>query len=368
MNKRLNTRQIWFQTLRLLVVYFPITIYLNMPGRSVAAVLQTLPSLWVPAVITMVLYFIWFTIIEWLLDWLADYFGEEFLIEFNFPAQLIAVPVAVMAAISSQWLFFLSFRTLDWLTGRSEEAANAFKQKLESNPEFWEQFQRSNDALTIVIMLSVFYLAVNRRANLRLQQIRVQSEQLEKEKALAQLAALKSQVSPHFLFNSLSILSSLVHVDANLSEQFIDQLSKAYRYILEQKDNDRIALKTELDFITTYAFLLKIRFEDKFTLQVEVSETDADRYAIAPLTLQLLVENAVKHNRMTARTPLGVTIGIEENYLLVRNRIQLREHTDHSTGVGLQNIVNRYRLLTETPVWVGEQDGLFTVKIPLLPQ
>ena len=94
----------------------------------------------------------------------------------------------------------------------------------------------------------------------------IQTQQLMKENALAQFEALKNQVSPHFLFNSLSILSSLVHVDANLSEKFIDQLSKAYRYILEQKDNDTVTLKTELDFLQSYAFLLKIRFENKFGL------------------------------------------------------------------------------------------------------
>jgi two-component system, LytTR family, sensor kinase len=363
MNNRLNNRQIWYQTLRLLVVYYPITLYLNLPGQNLAFVL---PSLWLTGLVTLVLYFSWITIIEWLLDWLVRYFGEEFLIEFKFSAQLLAVPVAIMAAISSHWLFFLAFRGLDWLKGKEMASHASFEKWRQLNPAFWEHFERSNNALTVVIMLSVFYLAVNRRTNRRLQYIQVQSEQLEKEKALTQLAALKNQISPHFLFNSLSILSSLIHVDPNLSEQFIDQLSKAYRYILEQKDNDCITLKTELDFITSYAFLLKIRFEEKFSVQIQVSETDTNRYAIAPLTLQLLVENAVKHNRMSRREPLCVSVGIEKDYLVVRNRIRRREQTECSTGVGLQNIINRYRLLTESPVWVGEQEGTFTVKIPLL--
>jgi two-component system, LytTR family, sensor kinase len=363
MNNRLTNRQIWSQALRLLVVYYPISVYLNLPGKNLDLVL---PSLWFPGLVTLLLYFCWITIIEWLLDWLVDYFGEAFLMEFKFPAQLLAVPVAITAAISSHWLFVLAFRGMNWLKGKDMASHAAIEKWRQLNPAFWEHFERSNNALTVVIMLSVFYLAVNRRTNRRLQYIQVRSEQLEKEKVITQLTALRNQISPHFLFNSLSILSSLVNVDPNLSEQFIDQLSKAYRYILEQKDNDCITLKTELDFIASYAFLLKIRFEQKFSVQIQVSETDASRYAIAPLTLQLLVENAVKHNRMSKLEPLCVSVGIENDYLVVRNRIRRREQIEHSTGVGLQNIVNRYRLLTESPVEVGEQEGNFTVKIPLL--
>ena len=196
--------------------------------------------------------------------------------------------------------------------------------------------------------------------------IQIEAERLEKENVLAQFAALKNQVSPHFLFNSLSILSSLVYVDPALSEQFIDRLSRAYRYILEQKDNDRITLKTELEFIQAYVFLLKIRFDEKFSVHIDVPDAIAEQYAIAPLTLQLLIENAVKHNRMTSKEPLDVFIQVEETDLIVRNRIQPREELENSTGFGLQNIVNRYQLLTPRPVWVGEQNGEFVVRIPLL--
>ena len=173
-------------------------------------------------------------------------------------------------------------------------------------------------------------------------------------------------MNPHFLFNSLSILSSLVEVDSTLSVRFINQLSRAYRYILEQRDNERVSLRTELEFIQAYIFLLSIRFDDKLQVNIDVSESDANQYAIAPLTLQLLVENAVKHNQMSASQPLTVSIYRDHDYLLITNPIQLRPTTDTSTGVGLQNIINRYALLTDKAVWVGKQDGLFVVKIPLL--
>jgi LytS/YehU family sensor histidine kinase len=225
---------------------------------------------------------------------------------------------------------------------------------------------KANNGLTIMAMLMAFYLAANRRGYRALAQLRVQAEQLEKEAAQAQFAALRNQVNPHFLFNSLSILSSLVEVNAKLSVQFINRLSKAYRYILEQRDNERVPLRTELDFIDSYTFLLRIRFDERLQVRISVSDADRDRFQIAPLTLQLLVENAVKHNRMSEDEPLIVAIDREDDYLRVSNPLQLRPRSEESTGMGLTNIVNRYRLLTDKPVWVGEIDGEFVVKIPLL--
>jgi LytS/YehU family sensor histidine kinase len=196
----------------------------------------------------------------------------------------------------------------------------------------------------------------------------IQAEQLKKENALAQFEALKNQVSPHFLFNSLSILSSLVHVDANLSEKFIDQLSKAYRYILEHKDSDLVSLKTELNFLESYAFLLKIRFENKFDVKVTITDQDADKYHVAPLTLQLLIENCVKHNRMSEGEPLIVTILIKDDYLVVKNPTRPRSELERitSTRIGLANIKNRYQLLTKSPVHIEHGEESFTVKIPLI--
>ena len=215
-------------------------------------------------------------------------------------------------------------------------------------------------------MLMAYYLAANRRGYSQLARLRIQAEELGKEAAQAQFTALRNQVNPHFLFNSLSILSSLVEVDAKLSVQFINRLSKAYRYILEQRDAERIQLRTELDFIESYTFLLHIRFDERFQVHINLPEADQDRYQIAPLTLQLLVENAVKHNRMSDEEPLIVRIDRENDYLRVANPIQPRPRMEESTGVGLTNIVNRYRLLSNQPVWIGEVDDEFVVRIPLL--
>lgn len=193
------------------------------------------------------------------------------------------------------------------------------------------------------------------------------TQELEKRQLASEISLLKTQVNPHFLFNSLSILSSLVRVDPDLSEQFIDQLSRSYRYILEQKEQTLVTLRTELGFIESYTFLLKIRFENKFDIKVDLPEEVLDKFRIAPLTLQLLIENAVKHNRMSEQEPLIVHIGLENKHMLVvKNKLQPRSTPSTSTGVGLKNIIDRYALLTKKKVWSGELDGDFVVKVPLL--
>lgn len=363
---RLTIRQIAQLALSLTVIFYPITEYVNMPERSWAFLARAYPLILVQMGLTLFVYFAWISFTEWLLQRLSDRFGEEFLVDFKLPAQLLVLVITIGAALLVNGLGHAVWEVTASYRASHQETRPHERPRQIPTREQWDYFERSNNGLTIVIMLSIFYVSANRRANRRLKDVQVQAARLEKENALAQFAALKNQVSPHFLFNSLSILSSLVHVDPDLSEQFIDQLSRAYRYILEQKDNDRIKLKTELDFIQAYTFLLKIRFEDKFRVVINVSADDSNRYFIAPLTLQLLVENAVKHNRMTAKMPLQVCIQIEQGELVVRNRMQPRDELEPSTGIGLQNIVNRYTLLTDQPVWVGEQDSEFVVKVPLL--
>ena len=369
---RLTSRQISQLALSVLVIYYPILLYVNLPERNWQFLVQSLPFLLGQGVVTFAIYYVWIYITEIILDRTSIRFGEEFLVDFKLPMQVLALLLAITAGLVLNLAGDQARHQLVRFIPRPEVGNHrpaSERQPTEeppNRPHRWEFFERSNNGLSIVIMLSIFYLSANRRANRRLKDVQIRAERLEKEAVLTQFAALKNQISPHFLFNSLSILSSLVHVDADLSEQFIDQLSRAYRYILEQKDNDKVRLKTELDFIRSYTFLLKIRFEDSFDVLIDIPQTTVDQYCIAPLTLQLLVENAVKHNRMTPEMPQHVWIKTEGEYLVVSNRIQPREQLEHSTGVGLQNIINRYALLTDQPVWVGEQDGAFVVKIPLI--
>ena len=220
-----------------------------------------------------------------------------------------------------------------------------------------------------LLLLALFLLSRMLRFQRNSQLFQLKSEQLEKQQLVNEISILKTQVNPHFLFNSLSILSSLVRVDPDLSERFIDQLSRSYRYILEQKDQTLVTLRTELLFIESYSFLLKIRFENKFKVDIQLPDHILDKYKIAPLTLQLLIENAVKHNRMSVSEPLIITVSFEEpEMLIIKNKLQPRSTPSVSTGIGLQNIMNRYTLLTNRSVWAGEANDHFVVKIPLITE
>lgn len=198
------------------------------------------------------------------------------------------------------------------------------------------------------------------------ERVNAEKEEIEKGIAQAQFESLKNQVNPHFLFNSLNVLSSLVHIDANLSEKFIDQLARSYRYLLEQKDNELVILKTEIDFVQSFTFLLKIRFEEKLQVNIKLS-ADVMQYYVAPLTLQLLIENAVKHNIISAESPLVIDIYNEGDMnLIVSNNLQIREQQLPSTGVGLKNIKDRYKLMTQRPTEFYIENNKYIAKIPLL--
>lgn len=217
-----------------------------------------------------------------------------------------------------------------------------------------------------ILVLALVFLSRMLYFQKRSEGLQDKTQQLEKQQLINEIDLLKTQVNPHFLFNSLSILSSLVHVNADLSEQFIEQLARSYRYILEQKDQTLVTLRTEMEFIHSYAFLLKIRFENKFDLRINLREDLLDKYKIAPLTLQLLVENAVKHNRMSVQEPLVVEVLIKDDFLVVKNKLRMRPQRESSTGTGLNNIINRYALLTDRSVKAGECEDEFIVRVPLL--
>jgi two-component system, LytTR family, sensor kinase len=359
----LTFRQKSWLAFSVVAVYWPIRLYQNIPGVSTGFLIKALPFLVVEGTLTFLLFLGWVYLIDEIQRRLAHWFSRAG--ELRWPARLLTLLLAVGLALLFNDIFGTVRRAMD--DGLTRQFPSLGQPPQKSRPtRDADQRERMNNGLTFLALLSAFYLTANRWSGQRIRQLQVQAERMEKEAVRSQFDALKNQVNPHFLFNSLSILSSLVEVDARLAGQFIGRLSKAYRYILEQRDNERVSLRTELDFIAAYIFLLTIRFEDKLSVTIEVPEAARDRYAIAPLTLQLLVENAVKHNRLSEEDPLRVSIMLEGDWLRVANPIQPRPDREESTGIGLQNITNRYRLLTERPVWVGEQDGEFVVKLPLL--
>jgi LytS/YehU family sensor histidine kinase len=185
--------------------------------------------------------------------------------------------------------------------------------------------------------------------------------------ANAQFESLKNQLDPHFLFNSLNVLSSLIDESPDQAQHFTASMSKVYRYILEQKDKELISVEEELDFAKTYCELLKTRFEESVHFEFDVRDEDQKSFVV-PLSLQLLLENCIKHNFATSAKPLRIKIYTESAYLWVENTLQKRENLHESSGIGLNNIVQRYAMLTDRNVFIEKSDHYFKVKIPLLTE
>jgi LytS/YehU family sensor histidine kinase len=192
-----------------------------------------------------------------------------------------------------------------------------------------------------------------------------EKEHLKRESLNAQLSALKTQVNPHFLFNNLNTLAAVIPEDPNLAVEFVQQMSKVYRHILDVKDESSILLKEELDVLKAYGFLLQTRFGKNLDIEIDVPEEKLTQ-RIVPFSLQLLMENAIKHNIVSSAKPLKITVFAENGHLLVSNNLQMKNQVNESTGIGLDNIRNRYKLLGDKEVKVFDNGESFTVSIPLL--
>lgn len=227
---------------------------------------------------------------------------------------------------------------------------------------------RSNTklALGFAFRVNLFLHAINGIVYFmnRLKDAQVETERLKKQNLEAQFEALRNQINPHFLFNSFNVLSQLVHKDADSSVVFIEQLSKVYRYLIYHQEKNLVELKTELKFIQSYLFLLKIRFQEN--LNIEMSVLEAEGFYVIPASIQLLIENAIKHNIVSKNQPLNIRIEIVNDRLMVQNNLQKKAIKEPSTGLGLNNIRSRYKLLIEDEVTIHEDNLYFTVEIPLI--
>jgi cell division protein FtsB len=200
---------------------------------------------------------------------------------------------------------------------------------------------------------------------IQLQRTQAEKATLERQNLESQLEGLRSQVNPHFLFNSLNTLTYLIPEDADKAVRFVQQLSKVYRYVLESRDTRLIPLHEELTFLKSYVFLQHERFGDNLVVEMHGLE-DRENTMIVPLTLQILFENAIKHNVISAEKPLTVEVIAENGHLVVRNNLQKKNQVMDSTGVGLQNIRDRYRMLADKEVGVIASQQYFTVVLPLI--
>ncbi|PIB32346.1 histidine kinase [Gaetbulibacter sp. 5U11] len=218
-------------------------------------------------------------------------------------------------------------------------------------------------SLTIAITVTAgyyifFYLK-------HLQENKVKEQKVIAGTASAKFDALKNQLDPHFLFNSLNVLTSLIEENPNSAQKFTTSLSKVYRYVLEQKNKELVTVDEELQFAKTYMSLLKMRFEDSIIFDIPDQAKNPES-KVVPLALQLLLENAVKHNIVTSSKPLHIKIYETDQNLVVENNLQPKQIVKKSSGVGLENIKQRYQLLTNKRVSISQNTKMFLVSIPML--
>ncbi|WP_375583083.1 sensor histidine kinase [Cyclobacterium xiamenense] len=215
-------------------------------------------------------------------------------------------------------------------------------------------------AIIAIVYETVFYFELWKASLL-------ESERLKKTEVRLQFESLKNQVNPHFLFNSLNTLASLIPVDPEKAEQFVQEFADTYRYVLEVNGKNLVRLREEMDFVASYIYLQKIRFGDNLIVENRL-DTQVDRYHIPPLIVQNLVENAIKHNQILQGRPLTIRMELIEDRLLVRNNLQLRSHPAPSTETGLKNIAQRLQLVANKEAKFYEQAGYFCAEIPLIPE
>ena len=193
----------------------------------------------------------------------------------------------------------------------------------------------------------------------------IEVEKYKTESANAQLQNLKNQLNPHFLFNNLSVLTSLVYKNQDKAADFINELAKVYRYVLDTKNSELVPLQEELDFINHYIFLQKIRFEDSISFEIKIEESKKSDYLL-PMCLQMLVENTIQHNETSQANPLKVLIYTDNDSLVIENPILSRSHISESTKTGIKNIKQRYSFFTDKKVIVSNNGKVFKVILPLI--
>jgi sensor histidine kinase YesM len=217
---------------------------------------------------------------------------------------------------------------------------------------------------SVVITLIISLFMHGRAFLLNWKQSSIDAEKLKRENIAAKYESLKNQVNPHFLFNSFNALSNLVYEDQDKAVKFIKQLSEVYRYVLDTRDKEVVPLSVEMKFLESYIYLQMIRFENKLKIVIEPIDNSV---SVAPLALQMLIENAIKHNVVSEDEPLTVHLFEENGFIVVRNNLQPKSSMgEPSAGVGLENIIKRYEFLSKKKVEVLKTTDSFIVKLPVL--
>jgi two-component system, LytTR family, sensor kinase len=198
--------------------------------------------------------------------------------------------------------------------------------------------------------------------------IEVENIKLKEENLTSQLKSLKDQINPHFLFNTLNTLCSIIRLEERKEGlRFVDDLSNVYRYILESDENDLVNIGSELDFLTSYIYMLKKRFGENLSINIDIDKKTRLSF-VPPMALQVLVENAIKHNEVSSCSPLSIRISVKNNYIIVENNIKIKSNDQDSLGLGLPNLIKRYELLNAGDVFICQNKDQFIVKLPIIKQ
>jgi hypothetical protein len=219
--------------------------------------------------------------------------------------------------------------------------------------------------LLLAIIIIVYIYRLNRRRHETMFALQHKSQTLEKEKAIVQYENLKQQLNPHFLFNSLTSLRSLIRIDKQHAADFLDKMAISYRYILKSSEVEIVPLQEEIIFVQTYIELQRTRFGIGLQVSFDVDEKVLDK-RIVPVTLQNLIENAIKHNRIDADDPLRISIYSSGDYIVLQNNLQIKEHVESSNKYGLKNLISLYKFLDNRPVIIENNGAIFSVKIPMI--
>ncbi|QHT69125.1 hypothetical protein GXP67_22000 [Rhodocytophaga rosea] len=221
--------------------------------------------------------------------------------------------------------------------------------------------------IIVSFLLALVFIAFNEGTFLfgKWKQSLLEQERLRQENLIAKVEGLKKQLDPHFLFNSLSVLSGIVYKDPVLADQFITKLSQVYRYVLEHNEETQVKLSKEIEVVKAYCFLLNVRFYNKVILNIKLPDT---HFYVLPMSVQLLVENAVKHNRISNDQPLALQIYQTDDVLWVENNLNVKENKEESTGIGLKNLEARYKYVTGKSIMIENTKEVFRVGLPQIQQ
>lgn len=221
--------------------------------------------------------------------------------------------------------------------------------------------------ITIFIGLTIFFIILSNNYMKSFIKAEKETEQAMKEVNHAKYETLKSQINPHFLFNSLNTLSSLIRIDVSKADDFTNKLSGIYRYILDHQDDELVTLKEEIEFVKKFASLQSIRFNENFSLAID-DFNESKNNLIIPFSLQILLENIFKHNIISDNQKIRTKIVVEDDYVVVSNNKTKKKNPEVSHNIGLKNIINRYEFICDVRCIIEDTSDKFTVKLPLITE